>query len=75
MQSELRNFEYAFSDLNINVGLIEKAMGYPIGQSPEPFPEMITFALGQCEELCDIKGSLLISKNFSLDISDYFIAE
>ena len=75
MQSELRNFAFAFSDLNINVGLIEEAMGYPIGQSPEPFPDMITFALGQCEELCDIKGSILISNNFSLDTTDNFIAE
>jgi hypothetical protein len=75
MQSELRNFAYAFSDLNVNVGLIEESMGYSIGHSPEPFPDMITFALGQCEELCDIKGSLLISKNFSMDVTDNFIAE
>lgn len=64
MQSELKNFAFSFNELNITTGHIEEAMGYEIGQSPEPFPDMITFALDQCEHLCDIKGSLLVSTDF-----------
>ena len=75
MHPELRNFAYSFNDFNINVELIEEAMGYPVGQSPDPFPDMIEFALGQCEGLCDIKGSLLITNNFFLDKTSHFIAE
>jgi hypothetical protein len=43
-------------------------MGYGSGQSPEPFPEMIADALDQCDHLCDIQGSLLISSNFNAEI-------
>lgn len=67
MQPELKNFAYSFNELDINVELVEEAMGYGSGQSPEPFPDMITYALDQCDLLCDIQGSLLVSNNFSLD--------
>jgi hypothetical protein len=67
MQTELKDFAFSFNELNISVGLIEEAMGYGIGQSPEPFPDMIAFALDQCDDLCNIKGSLLVSDDFVLD--------
>ena len=67
MQPELRNFAYSFNELGITVGLVEEAMGYDRGGSPEPFPDMIAFALDQCDELCNIQGALLISDNFSID--------
>ena len=67
MQSELKNFAFVFSELKIKVDQIEEAMGYAGGQSPEPFPEMISTALSQCEVLCNIRGSLMVSENFSID--------
>jgi hypothetical protein len=67
MYPEIRNFEFSFKELNITPDLIEQVMGYPSGQSPEPFPEMIASALQQGPDLCDIHGSLVISERFIVD--------
>lgn len=72
MQPELKNFAYSFNELDITIGLIEEAMGYCRGQSPEPFPDMIAIALEQCNKLCNIQGSLLVSDNFSIDKAENF---
>jgi hypothetical protein len=75
MLTELKNFHYSLNELNINVGMVEEAMGYFDSSSPEPFPEMIAFALEQSEALCDIKGSLLVTSDFSCDKKGYFTFE
>lgn len=75
MQQELKNFAYSFNELNVKVEQVEEAMGYGRCQSPDPFPEMIAFALAQCKQLCDIHGSLLVSDNFSLDKTGSFVIE
>lgn len=75
MQPELKNYEYSFNELDITVGLIEEAMGYGIGQSPDPFPDMINYAIEQCDDLCNIKGSLLVSENFSADKTGIIVFE
>jgi len=75
MQQELKNFAYSFSELDVKVEHVEEAMGYGRGLSPEPFPEMIASAIAQCDQLCDIQGSLLVSNNFMLDITGSFVAE
>ncbi|HZK93441.1 MAG TPA: vitamin B12 dependent-methionine synthase activation domain-containing protein [Prolixibacteraceae bacterium] len=75
MQQELKNFAYSFNELDIEVEHVEEAMGYGRGQSPEPFPDMIAFALGQCNQLCDIQGSLMVLENFSTDKMGSFVAE
>lgn len=72
MQTELKNFAYSFNELDITIGLVEEAMGYYSGQSPEPFPDMIAFALEQCDKLCSIQGSLLVSDNFLIDKTGSF---
>ena len=69
MKFTTENFSYQFNDLNINVEDVEEAMGYGRGQSPEPFPDMISFALARSADLCNIKGSLLLSDHFILDKS------
>ena len=66
------NFVYSFIELELTLDLIEEAMGYAKGQSPEPFPDMISFALAQSADLTNIRGSLLISDQFSLDRSGSF---
>ena len=75
MISALKDFTYSFNELDINVALVEEAMGYGKGQSPEPFPEMIALAIEQSADLCNIKGSLLISDSFSLDHSETITIE
>jgi hypothetical protein len=75
MLPALKNYAYLFNELDITIGLIEEAMGYERGRSPEPFPDMIDFALNQCGDLCNIKGSLLVSENFSTDKTGVVIFE
>lgn len=75
MLPELRNFAFTFDELNIGVANIEEAMGYGGDQSPDPFPDMIAIALSQCNQLCDIQGSLLVSENFSTDAVGCFVIE
>ena len=73
MQKELKDFAFSFTDLDISVAIVEEAMGYGIGQTPDPFPEMIATALEQSVLLCDIKGSLLIFDRVTVDKSGSFI--
>ena len=75
MPLALKDFTYSFNELEISVALVEEAMGYGKGQSPEPFPEMIASAIEQSADLCNIKGSLLISDRFSLDHSETITIE
>ncbi len=75
MFTELKNFSYSFNELKINVRMVEEAMGYFETTSPEPFPEMIALALGQCESLCDIRGSILVSSNFVCNTKGYITIE
>ena len=75
MLTELKNFRYSLNELNINVGMVEEAMGYFDSSSPDPFPEMIALALENSEALCDIKGSLLVSSNFFCDKVGHFTFE
>lgn len=75
MQSSLQNFAFQFAELDLTVEQVEEAMGYPRGESPEPFPEMINLALSQSVDLTDIKGSLFVSEHFSLDRSGVIIME
>jgi hypothetical protein len=67
MVPELKNFAYSFNELNITVGLVEEAMGYGYGQSPDPFPSLIALALLECETISAVKGSLFVSDHFSAD--------
>ena len=73
MQKELKDFAFSFTDLDISVAIVEGAMGYGIGEIPDPFPEMIATALEQSVLLCDIKGSLLIFDRVTVDKSGSFI--
>jgi len=76
MYPEIRNYEFAFDELNITPDLIEEMMGYSAGLSPEPFPEMIAAALKKGPELCRIRGSLVISDRFLVnDKEGYFSFE
>jgi len=71
MEPEIRNFSFSFDELDLSVELVEEAMGYEKGLSPEPFPDMISLALSQSVDLTDIKGSLRISDHILLNRSGY----
>ena len=75
MSAAAKNFTFSFLELNLTVQDVEEAMGYPRGESPDPFPEMIASALNHSAGLCDIKGSLLVSEQFSLIRSGAFTIE
>ena len=67
MDSIFRNYSYSFDELELSVERVGEAMGYEKGQTPEPFPDMILFALAQSVDLTDIKGSLIVSDQFSIN--------
>jgi len=67
MHYQIRDFAFSFEELHIIPGQVEEVMGYLPGQSPEPFPEMIRSALSKGPNLCNIKGSIAISRNFTAD--------
>lgn len=67
MHCQIRDFTFAFKELNITSDQIEEVMGYLPGQSPEPFPEMIQSALAQGPILCNVKGSVCTTRNFFVD--------
>lgn len=69
MHHQIKDFEFSFEELNISFEQIEEVMGYLPSQSPEPFPEMIQSALGKGPKLCKVKGSVFVSRNFSVDVN------
>jgi len=75
MNSIFRNFSYSFDELELSVEQVEEVMGYEKGQSPEPFPDMISMALAQSADLTNIKGSLLVSDQFAINRLGSFALE
>lgn len=73
MESDLRNFSFLFKELELTIDLVEEAMGYGRGMSPEPFPELIANGLEKAGDLCDISGSLCISDSLSPDPSGFIV--
>ena len=63
----MKKFKYNFHDLKISANQIEKAMGYKPGNSPDPFPELISGFLQSASEYCDIQGGYIIEENISFD--------
>lgn len=68
----IRTYNFSFEQLEISTGSVEEIMGYSPGQSPDPFPNSIEKAIKKCRELCNIKGGLYISKQFSLNNNEGF---
>jgi hypothetical protein len=70
MHHQIRDFVFSFEELAITSDQIEEVMGYLPGQSPEPFPEMIRAALAKGPEFSEVQGSVIISRNFSVDVNE-----
>ncbi len=64
---EYITYKFRFEELKISRELIAMVMGYPDGQAPEPFPEMIDEVLSNAPDHCDIAGGYTIRENIQID--------
>jgi hypothetical protein len=71
----IRTYKFSFDQLEISTEAVEEILGYEPGQSPEPFPRLIETVISRCNELCDIKGELYISKQFSVNNNGFRIGD
>jgi hypothetical protein len=56
----IKEFQYSFEDLGLVNGDIEELLGFEDGIIPEPFPELIEFALNHSKTICKIRGGYKI---------------
>lgn len=61
-----KTFQFHFEELHILPEEIEEFMGFEPGQSPEPFPELITRALNLAPKHCHINGAFQIFSEISI---------
>lgn len=54
------HFQFALSELNLNVSQIESVMGYKQGESQETISDLISEALKEMEAICNIKAEYRI---------------
>jgi hypothetical protein len=52
----VKHFSFSFSDLGVDKNSIEKIMGFEQGNSPLPFPELISNVLEKAKDLPNIRG-------------------
>jgi ethanolamine utilization microcompartment shell protein EutS len=57
---ESTHFQFALSELNLNVSQIESVMGYKQGESQETISDLISEVLKETEAICNIKGEYRI---------------
>ncbi|MBN2633860.1 MAG: methionine synthase [Bacteroidales bacterium] len=62
-----KTFQFEFRDLNINVDNIERAMGYPEGESHEAIYDIVVKVMKQVEAICDLKAEYRIFNDISYD--------
>jgi hypothetical protein len=56
----IRQFSFSFEELSVVPADLETMMGFQAGDSPEPFPALITNALAEASVLFDIKAGYRI---------------
>lgn len=61
------HFFYAYDQLEIRAEDVEEIMGFPPGQSPEPFPELIEKGLQKAASLCQIEGGFKLFDEIRID--------
>jgi hypothetical protein len=59
----IKEFQYSFDEMGIVRSDIEELMGFEIGTAPEPFPDLIEYALTFAPTICKIKGGFKIFNN------------
>jgi hypothetical protein len=56
----IKEYQYSFKELKIVNRDIEELLGFEEGIIPEPFPELIDFALNNASSICNIRGGYKI---------------
>lgn len=56
----IKEFQYTFDELEIVKSDIEVLLGFDGSELPEPFPDLIEFALKSAPSVCDIRGGYKI---------------
>ncbi len=59
-------FKYAFADLPVKTGWIEKLMGYAEGESPDPIAGMIDEIFTEAPAHTDIRGGYVVPVQFEI---------
>lgn len=67
---ERLTFQFSFQDLKLDVPQVERIMGYKSGESDEVLAELIGAALGEAEQVCQIKAELRIFRGVSFNGED-----
>lgn len=55
----IKTFQFSFDELNIRANELEKLMGYKIGSSPEPLPQIYQDALETAMPIVKIEGGYI----------------
>jgi hypothetical protein len=63
-------FQFNMKELNLNVSLLEKHMGYKEGEDREIVTDIIGEVLEEAEEISDIKAEYIVYNNINFNISD-----
>jgi hypothetical protein len=59
----IKEFRYSFNELGIVNSDIAELLGFEDGKIPEPFPELIEYALNYAPSICNIRGGFKIFNN------------
>ena len=62
--------QFNFEELGVSKNCIEYVMGFPPGEAPAPFNEIIDDMLKQAKDHCDIRGAMIPVNNISIDLQN-----
>ena len=66
----LQHYQFELSELTFSSGDIERIMGYEPGESPEPFPTIITEVLEDIDKHCKPEGGFIVLDNPWFDFNN-----
>lgn len=65
--------QFDLEELGVSKNCIGYVMGFPPGEVPAPFNEIIDDVLDQAKDYCDIRGAITTVNNISIDIQNNII--
>ncbi len=67
----MMHYKIEINDLNITRSLIEKAIGFEPGNSPNPFPALIGEVLDNAGSYCSIEGGYIVRNDIDFDLTNH----
>ncbi len=67
----MMHYKIEINDLNITRSLIEKAIGFEPGNSPNPFPALIGEVLDNAGTHCSIEGGYIVRNDIDFDLTNH----